>query len=64
LTLDGYSIIINIYECYDRPACLERLDEQNALIKLPELEDNYKNGSFRHYNKSQRWDARNGFTGK
>jgi len=43
---------------------MERLDEQLALIKLPELEANYKNGQFRHYNKSSKWDARNGFTGK
>ena len=71
LTLEGKLVTVEVWECANRAACTERLDEQMAVIKLQDLKESYqrfleeegRNKPGRHYNKSNKWDQYNGFTG-
>jgi hypothetical protein len=60
----GLLFTATLYECKNHLVCRDRIDEELALVKIEELELNYQQGAHRHYIKSSRWDAHNGFTGK
>ena len=61
----GSLLTVYVYQCQDRRACADRLAEQYAIIKDSELLDIHRNGrKFKHYQKSSKWDAHNGYKGK
>jgi len=54
-----------VYECVDKEACAMNVAEKSAKIKLGDLEKvhSQKKVGGKRYEKSKKWNARNGYQG-